>query len=244
MDLRQLNLNPAQLQMLMNQIQFQSQPTTSQPTGTQTDNSSSEIGHVPSMPSPIPPVLPPMTIVAPANPIGPYQGVRMPSVSHTPQGHPSMPSPIPPVLPPATIAAPANPIGPYQSVRMPSVSHTPQGHPSQAMMQMSTSPMQPFLGRDSLAISMSDQVNQQRRGSAANHPRQPRLPSRGRRRGPAVQPPSLPRRRDIHQIEDCLSTPINNGISEVPIIRIKVKVYPPTVRTTNCLFFCFALRTC
>ena len=49
------------------------------------------------------------------------------------------------------------------------------------MMQMPTGPPQPFLGRNSLAIGMSDQVNQQRCTSAANHRRQPRLPSRGRR---------------------------------------------------------------
>lgn len=188
MDLTQLN--PAQLQTLMSLIQ--SLPTTGQPTGTRTDNSSSTIAHVPSTQPPIPPVQPPTTMAA-------------------------------------------NSIGPYQSVRMPGVFRAPQGYPSQAMTQMSPGQMQPFLGRDNLALSVSDQVNQRRWASAANHPRQPRLLSRGRRRGPAVQPPSLPRRRDTHQMEDCLSTTINNGV-EIPTIRIKVKVYPPLVR--NLFNFC------
>jgi len=161
-------------------------------------------------------------------------GARTGDVSSMPGHLPLMPSesPIPSALPVA------NTIGPYQSVRMPSVPQAPHGHPSQAMIQMSTGPSQPFLGRNSLAISMSDQVNQQRRASAANHPRQPRLPSRGRRRGPVVQPPSLPRHHNGQQIEDCLS--MSN--IEIPTIRVKVKVYPPTVRT-NCHFCCIALFT-
>ena len=68
--------------------------------------------------------------------------------------------------------------------------------------------------------------------SAANHPRQPRLSSHGRRHGPAVKPPSLPWQHNIHQIENCMSMNINNRI-EVPAIQIKVKVYPLTV----CTFF-------
>ena len=198
MDLRQLNPTElAHLQTIIGHIQSSQSQQTSQPTGAQTGNVSSTMGHLPSIPSPIPSALPP------------------------------------------TIAA--NPISPYQSVHMPSVPQAPQGHPSQAMIQMPTGPPQPFLGRNSLAIGMSDQVNQQRRASAANHPRQPRLPSRGRRRGPAVQPPSLPRRHNGLQIEDCLSTSINNGI-ETHTICVKVKVHPPTV-CTNCLFYYIALFT-
>ena len=72
--------------------------------------------------------------------------------------------------------------------------------------------------------------------SAANHPRQPRLSSHGRRHGPAVKPPSLPWQHNIHQIENCMSMNINNRI-EVPTIQIKVKVYPLTV----CTFFCIGI---
>ena len=108
---------------------------------------------------------------------------------------------------------PANPIGPYQSVHMPSIScSVSQGHPFQGMIQMSVSPTQPFLRQDSLAVSIPDQVNQWQWASAANNPRQLRLSSHGRRCGLAVQPPLLPQQHNIHQIEDCMSTSINNGI--------------------------------
>ena len=70
---------------------------------------------------------------------------------------PSILSPIPSVLPPTTMG---NLIGLYQSVCISSVAQVPWGHPSQATIQMSAGP-QPFLGQNSPAISMSDQVNQQ-----------------------------------------------------------------------------------
>lgn len=136
-----------------------------------------------------------------------------------------MPAPVP-TISPLTIAGtnPVGPIGPYQSVRLPSLAQAPQGHPSPAIQPSS----QPFLGRGSLTVNMSELVNQQRRASAAaSQPRQPRLPSRGRRRGPAVPPPSLPR-NSVPCIEDCVSTTIHNGV-EIPTLRIKFKIYPPQV---------------
>lgn len=147
---------------------------------------------------------------------------------------PSILSPIPSVLPPTTMG---NLIGLYQSVCISSVAQVPWGHPSQATIQMSAGP-QPFLGQNSPAISMSDQVNQQWHVSAANHPRQPRLPSCGRRQGPAVPPPPSPHHYNGQQIEDCLSTSISNDI-EIPTICVKVKIYLPTVLTNYCCITLF-----
>jgi hypothetical protein len=83
--------------------------------------------------------------------------------------------------------------------------------------------MQPFLGFNTLAPPMTSQVNQRRLIAAAAHaPRQPRLPSRNRRRGPAIAPPSMPTPPSVN---DCLVDLPLDG----PGIRIKVKVYPPQV---------------
>ncbi len=144
----------------------------------------------------------------------------------------SAPPPVP-IPPPAPPIAPltTNPVGviaPYQSIRLPSLLQAPLGGPTQALQPSS----QPFLGRDNLSINMSAQVNQQRRVSAAaSQPRQPRLPSRGRRRGPAVPPPSLPRNSQPC-IDDCVSTAIRDGV-EVPTLRIKFKIYPPQVSSIH-----------
>jgi hypothetical protein len=143
-----------------------------------------------------------------------------------------LPAPIPPPvspIAPLTMAGtnPVGAIGPYQSIRLPSLLQAP----AQAALQPSS---QPFLGRNNLAINMSAQVNQQRRVSAAaSQPRQPRLPSRGRRRGPAVPPPSLPRNNQPC-IDDCVSTAIRDGV-EIPTLRIKLKIYPPQVSIHHCI---------
>lgn len=133
--------------------------------------------------------------------IQPYHSVRL-SHSFSPnatQGHPSNSSG--PVLLPA-----------------------PLGHPSPSA-PASTSSSQPFLGFNSLAVPMTSQANQRRLNAAAAHiPRPPRLPSRGRRRGPAVAPPGLPRAAGI---DDCY---IAVGDGTEAGIRLKVKVYPPQVR--------------
>jgi hypothetical protein len=89
---------------------------------------------------------------------------------------------------------------------------------------------QPFLGFNSLGISMTSQVNQQRLSAAAAHaPRQPRLPTRGRRRGPASHPPGILR---SPRIDDCYTMVSVNNAS-VPGIRILAKVYPPPVSSST-----------
>jgi hypothetical protein len=125
----------------------------------------------------------------------------------------------------------------YQSVRTtpapvavnsagPLIMGSSQGHPSTSL-SASAAPSQPFLGFNSLGVSMTGQVNRQRLSAAAAHiPRQPRLPSRGRRRGPATHPPGMPR---APRIDDCYTAVSVNGTS-VPGIRTIIKVYPPQVR--------------
>jgi hypothetical protein len=142
--------------------------------------------------------------VAEPNPIPFYQPIRATS-SVTQPG---------PAFSPATVT-------PAESLPVFSAGSS-QGHPSPSAMPST----QPFLGFNNLGISMTSQVNRQRLSAAAAHiPRQPRLPSRGRRRGPACHPPGLPR---APQFVDCFTTLTVNGAS-IPGIRITVKVYPPTV---------------
>lgn len=125
----------------------------------------------------------------------------------------------------------AGPIQPYQSVRTTqSLPAAPMGHPSPtAALTAASSSMQPFLGRDTLAVNMAGQVNQERRASAAARlPRRQTVPTRGvrRRRGPATPAPSLARGLNI---DDCLiNIPDENG-GHALSIRVKVKVYPPQV---------------
>ena len=74
---------------------------------------------------------------------------------------------------------------------------------------------------------MLGQVNQQRHASAAaSQPRQPQLPSCGRR-GPAIAPPSLPR-NSLPCIDDCVSTTISDSV-KICTLWIKFKIYPPQV---------------
>jgi len=119
---------------------------------------------------------------------------------------------------------------PYQSIRnLQNLPLAPQGHPSPSP-SFSTSSMQPFLGFNTLSRPLTSQVNQHRLSAAASHnPRQPRLPSRGRRREPAVAPPGMPRPPCI---ADCLvDVETNAGIAAG--IWVRVKVYPPQVSLTS-----------
>jgi hypothetical protein len=122
----------------------------------------------------------------------------------------------------------------YQSARaLPAVvnsSQGVQGHPSSlpaapaGLGFPATSSQQPFLGMHSLGLNLATgHVNQARLASAsATIPRQPSLTRRGRRRGPAVHPPSLPNTRpDIRQ---CYVEGAPDST-----LRITVKVYPPHV---------------
>jgi hypothetical protein len=113
----------------------------------------------------------------------------------------------------------------YQSARgiqgtsAPLLPSAPYGHPSSIS---AGGPSQPFLGLHNIGLSMAGQVNQQRRASAAHHSSAHQLQTRGRRRGPAIRPPTLPR---SSRVEDCLSvTGTTTGN-----IRLKVKIYPPQV---------------
>jgi hypothetical protein len=125
----------------------------------------------------------------------------------------------PGVTQPGPVGAPAT-LTPAET--LPMFGGSSQGHPSTSVMPST----QPFLGFSNLGNSMTGQVNRERlRASAAHIPRQPRLPSRGQRRGPAIHPPGLPR---PPKISDCYTPMSVNGTS-TPGIRITVKVYPPTV---------------
>jgi hypothetical protein len=127
-----------------------------------------------------------------------------------------------------TSVASSGQIQPYQSVRLSqSLPAAPQGHPSPTMAISATGPIQPFLGRNSLGVSMAGQVNQEHRASAAaNLPRRPPHAARHRGRGPAISAPSLACAPSVH---DCLfNIPDEHGGTTVAI-RIKIKVYPPQV---------------
>lgn len=128
------------------------------------------------------------------------------------------------------------PVAPYQSIRTMGLPSARDGHPSVAASTVAEPSSQPFLGFNNLGVNMRGQVNQRRLASSAATAlpsSQPRLPARGRRRGPAVHPPSLPRAAGA-RIEDCLlNVPEyhDNGVQVVgPLLRVKVKVYPPPVR--------------
>jgi hypothetical protein len=96
----------------------------------------------------------------------------------------------------------------------------PQGHPPRSTRISSTV--------ENMGSSITSQVNQQRLAAAAvNLPSQVSLPqrtARRRRRGQAISPPTLTTTFSINSV---LS---NDGSS--PLIRIKVKVYPPQVSTS------------
>lgn len=127
----------------------------------------------------------------------------------------------------------STPISPYQSIRMMGLPSAPDGHPSVAASAAAGSSSQLFLGFNNLGVNMRGQVNQRRLASSTAtvlRGSQPHLPARGRRRGPAVHPPSL-LRSSGPRIEDCLlNVPENNGLEVVgPLLHLKVKVYPPPV---------------
>lgn len=136
----------------------------------------------------------------------------------------------PSLYPTPTVSA--TPIQPYRSVRTtPGLPPAPQGHPSPAVaLPPAGSSMQPFLGRDSLGVSMAGQVNQERRASATAHiPRRATLTTRAsRRRGPATPPPSLARAPNISA---CLFSVAGENRELVEMLRVKVKAYPPQVST-------------
>jgi hypothetical protein len=157
----------------------------------------------------------------------------LPASAGPPMASLSTPFPRIPVDPSARIAQQGSStttpiVRPYESPRTATLSSAPYGHPSGHPSTGSSS--QPFLGFNNIGVSTRGQVNQQRLAAAASHqPRQPRLPSRGGRslrgRGPAIQPPSMPR---APKFDDCILNVIDTTGDAVPGLRVKVKVYPPT----------------
>lgn len=109
------------------------------------------------------------------------------------------------------------------------VTSTYLGHPTSSTRALSSS--QPFLGFNELSIGMTGQANQRRLASAATHlPRQPQLVTRGsrvnrgRRRGPAIHPPSLPRGPTV---EDCTYVASSANGNDLQMVRIRAYIYPP-----------------
>lgn len=127
-----------------------------------------------------------------------------------------------------TSAAPASSILPYQSVHAPhSLPVAPWGHSAPATALSAAGLMQPFLGCNSLAISMAGQINQEHQALAAAHlPRWQTVTACGAQCcvcGPAITTPSLACGPSIN---DCLFNAPDEHGSIVESICIKIKVYP------------------
>ena len=122
---------------------------------------------------------------------------------------PPTPHPAHPFVPPIT---------PYHSALSGA-----QGHPPRSTGISSTV--------ENIGSGNTSQINQQRLAAAAvNLPSQMSLAqrtARRRRRGPAISPPTL---TSIFSINSVLS---NEG--SLPLIRIKVKVYPPQASVSLCI---------
>jgi hypothetical protein len=126
---------------------------------------------------------------------------------------------------PQSIPSSTTPISrPYESQRATRLPSAPLGHPSVPAGS------QPFLGFNSLGVSTSGQVNQERLASSARYRGLPvrGLPVRGRRntRSAAVHPPSISR---TPKLSDCLVNVVGVDGFTVPGLRMKIKVYPPLV---------------
>lgn len=126
----------------------------------------------------------------------------------------SAPHPGVSLRPPSVTPAAPTTISPYHSA-LPGA----QGHPPRSTRITNTI--------ENIGSGITSLVNQQRLAAAAvNLPSQVTLPqrtTRRRRRGQAISPPTLP---PVFSINSVIS---NEGLS--PLLRIKVKVYPPQVIT-------------
>ena len=100
-----------------------------------------------------------------------------------------------------------------------------QGHPPRSTRISSTV--------ENIGSGIASQVNQQRLAAAAvnlpSHVSLPQRTTRRRRRGPAIVPPTLTPTFSINSV-------LSNEGSSSPMIRIKVKVYPPQVSTSLSIF--------
>jgi hypothetical protein len=121
---------------------------------------------------------------------------------------------------PQSIPSSTTPISrPYESQRATRLPSAPLGHPSVPAGS------QPFLGFNSLGVSTSGQVNQERLASSARYRG---LPVRGRRNGrsAAVHPPSVSR---TPRLNDCIVNVVDANGFTTQGLRMKIKVYPPLV---------------
>lgn len=151
--------------------------------------------------------------------------------TNTPQTQPqptaNPPHDITPVVPPTR---PNTPVIPG-----PSGSHpiTNRYTSIRARHQPGPSSLQPFVGMGGLGLQLqTGHVNQARLASSSTTiPRQPALAVRGRRRGPATLPPSLPRNPSPRTIHECLV----DGAT-LPTVKVTVKVYPPSIPVSLRIF--------
>lgn len=147
----------------------------------------------------------------------------------TSQSQPSDSVPVASQVGETTLMHASTPIAPYQSARMTTstgLPAAPRGHPSTPTAP-NPAASQSFFGLENLGVGMRNQTNQRRLAAASSSrssTRQARTAIRGR--GPAIQPPALPRVTPP-KIVDCLSGFHDNHGS--PLMRLKVKVYPPRV---------------
>jgi hypothetical protein len=156
------------------------------------------------------------------------QPTFQPTTSQAPSsGHPPPTQPLPTFMQQTQVQAQPSMIQPppvsqlYQNVRP----HQP-GQPA-AVTSRSGMAFNPFIGGAALSLPTAH-ANQARLASALTSiPRNPSLPRRGRRRGPAQHPPTLPSSRKV-SINNCLSQDASGGHS----LRIIVKVMPPPVSRT------------
>ena len=134
-------------------------------------------------------------------------------------GIPHLPNPAFPPHPGHPSVAPA--ITPYHSA-LPGA----HGHPPPSTRISSAV--------ENIGSGIASQVNQQRLSAAAvNLPPHLSLPQRTtrprRRRGPAISPPTLTPMFSLNSV-------LSNEGSSSPLLRIKVKVYPPQASISLCLF--------
>lgn len=155
------------------------------------------------------------------------QSYAPPSTQGHSLGMQPLPSPAPSVQTSQVLAPPIS--QPYTSYRSlgGSFAHIPQA----GIAGPSTLPPPSFFGSgDSRSL-----VNQQRLSSAAaTLPRGPQLPRRTaqRRRGPAIQAPVLPSRRQVSPLDTCRTEVLQPDGTMVQSLRVQVKVFPPPHQTS------------
>jgi hypothetical protein len=172
----------------------------------------------PSNPSALQPLTPSQYPIPSESAVQPPTQYPILSAMHPPTQYP-IPSAMqrPPTPHPAHSFVP--PITPYHSA-LPGA----QGHPPRSTGISTTV--------QNIGSGITSQINRQRlAAAAANLPSQTSLAQRTARRrcrGPAISPPTLTSTFSINSV-------LSNEGSD-PLIRIKVKVYPPQVSVSLCIF--------